>query len=275
MSPGQAAFTQRLRNARERRGLSIQDIAVPMKIKVSLLAALERGDVRYWPAGIFRRAFFRGYVSALGFDPEPILHEFLQLFPEDPPLTVDASRPESRHLLAAGRTWTAAAARQIRTTVARMCAVVTRFVAQTVWKARGTIRAPTVEVDAAAARSETLRLTLAGGRTWTVAAVARGVCATAADVCGAVTIGGLVAQTGYIDFWTASALTGATYYMVSTAAVGRSAIAWWIDRRAIRRRPKLVTPGRLWIAAPPPPRAVSREAAVEERPLSTLRATSG
>src|SRR4029434_3927224 len=85
LNPEQAAFAQRLRDARERQRLSIETIAASMNIQVSLLDALEHGDIRRWPAGIFRRAFFRGYVSALGFDSEPLLRDFLQLFPESPP----------------------------------------------------------------------------------------------------------------------------------------------------------------------------------------------
>jgi transcriptional regulator with XRE-family HTH domain len=78
------AFGPTLRAQRERRGIALQAIADSTKISVSLLAALERNDVARWPKGIFRRAFFREYVAAIGLSPEPMMAEFVRLFPDDP-----------------------------------------------------------------------------------------------------------------------------------------------------------------------------------------------
>lgn len=82
MSKEQDSFGARLRRARERRGLTVQAIAESTKIKASLLSALERNDVSHWPAGIFRRAFVREYAAAVGLPPEPLVAEFVLLFPE-------------------------------------------------------------------------------------------------------------------------------------------------------------------------------------------------
>jgi transcriptional regulator with XRE-family HTH domain len=82
MSP-RAAFGPRLRAHRERQGITLESIATHTKIKASLLAGLERGDVAHWPRGIFRRAFVRDYAVAVGLAPEPLVREFVQLFPED------------------------------------------------------------------------------------------------------------------------------------------------------------------------------------------------
>jgi len=88
------AFGPALKAQREQRGITLQAIADSTKISVSLLAALERNDVDRWPKGIFRRAFFRAYAAAIGVPPEPMVAEFVQLFPEDPwPETVDANEP--------------------------------------------------------------------------------------------------------------------------------------------------------------------------------------
>jgi hypothetical protein len=76
------SFGQRLRAARERRGITLHQIADSTKVSVSLLAALERNDVSRWPKGIFRRSFFREYVLAIGLPPEPLVTDFLQLFPD-------------------------------------------------------------------------------------------------------------------------------------------------------------------------------------------------
>jgi transcriptional regulator with XRE-family HTH domain len=89
MSLDVRSFGRRLREERERRGVTLPAIADSTKIKASLLAGLERGDLSHWPRGIYRRSFFREYASAIGLRGDGILHEFLQLFPEsgtaDPP----------------------------------------------------------------------------------------------------------------------------------------------------------------------------------------------
>ena len=77
------AFGRRMREARERKGISLQTVAESTKIKMSLLASLERGDVSRWPNGIFRRAFVREYAAAIGLQPATVLVEFSKLFPEE------------------------------------------------------------------------------------------------------------------------------------------------------------------------------------------------
>lgn len=76
------AFGPSLKAERDRRGITLQAIADSTKIAASLLAALERNDLSRWPKGIFRRAFLREYVVALGLPPEPIVAEFVRLFPD-------------------------------------------------------------------------------------------------------------------------------------------------------------------------------------------------
>lgn len=80
------AFGPSLRAERDRRGISLQDISDSTKISVSFLAALERNDVSRWPKGIFRRAFVREYVTAIGLPPEPVVAEFVRLFPDGGPI---------------------------------------------------------------------------------------------------------------------------------------------------------------------------------------------
>ena len=62
-------FGARLRDARERRGMSLRQIANTTKIAVSVLEALERNDISKLPGGIFCRAFVRSYASEVGLDP--------------------------------------------------------------------------------------------------------------------------------------------------------------------------------------------------------------
>ena len=72
----------RLRETRERRGVSLTAIAERTKIGVALLEGLERDDVSRWPGGLFRRAWVRAYAQSIGLEPEPIVREFVELHPD-------------------------------------------------------------------------------------------------------------------------------------------------------------------------------------------------
>lgn len=86
------SFGARLRRRREEQDISLGTIAEQTKIKASLLEALERDDVSHWPSGIFRRAFIRAYAHAVGLNPDVVVGEFLQLYP-DPIEVVAADSP--------------------------------------------------------------------------------------------------------------------------------------------------------------------------------------
>jgi cytoskeleton protein RodZ len=88
-------FGGRLREARERRGMSLRQIADATKISVSVLEALERNDISRLPGGIFGRAFVRSYAVEVGLDPELIIQAFLAQFPHD---SIIAGHPASRHV---------------------------------------------------------------------------------------------------------------------------------------------------------------------------------
>lgn len=90
-----AVFGLELQRARERSGLSLDQMAACTKISASLFAGLERGDLSRWPAGIFRRAFVRSYAQAVGLDPEETVARFLRVHPdaEDEGKATTASAP--------------------------------------------------------------------------------------------------------------------------------------------------------------------------------------
>jgi len=79
-----ATFGAFLENHRAGRHLSLHDIAAETKIAARHLAALERGDVRSWPGGLYRRAMVRAYAAAIGLDPEVTVCEFNDAFNEQP-----------------------------------------------------------------------------------------------------------------------------------------------------------------------------------------------
>jgi len=87
-------FGSRLREARERRGMSLRQIANATKISVAVLAALERNEVSRLPGGIFGRAFVRSYAVEVGLDPERTIQEFITRFPHD---SIVAGHPAVRH----------------------------------------------------------------------------------------------------------------------------------------------------------------------------------
>lgn len=66
----------RLKQARESRGLSLGDVAQATKIPVTALTALERNDLARIPGGIFGRSFVRGYAQQVGLDPDTIVQDF-------------------------------------------------------------------------------------------------------------------------------------------------------------------------------------------------------
>lgn len=83
-------FGSKLREARERRGVSLRQIANATKITVSALEALERNNISRLPGGIFSRAFVRSYAVEVGLDPEETIRDFIAQFPHD---SVTAGHP--------------------------------------------------------------------------------------------------------------------------------------------------------------------------------------
>jgi cytoskeleton protein RodZ len=77
-------FGGKLRLARERRGISLRQIAASTKISVAVLEALERNDISKLPGGIFSRAFVRSYAIEVGLDPDQTVQEFLDRFQAQP-----------------------------------------------------------------------------------------------------------------------------------------------------------------------------------------------
>ena len=85
----QAIFSERLRAARESKSVSLEQIAASSKINVSLLKALESGDVSRWPKGLFRRSYLRDYLRAVDLPVEPTVADFVRLFPDEEDLSIE------------------------------------------------------------------------------------------------------------------------------------------------------------------------------------------
>ncbi len=96
----QADFGTFLRQAREQRGMTLQELAVTTKISARVLDALERNDPSRLPGGIFARAFVRAYAREVGLDPDAAVARFVSAFPaesgaDDMPLATSAVEAES------------------------------------------------------------------------------------------------------------------------------------------------------------------------------------
>ena len=85
MPQGPPALTvgARLRAAREKRGVSLRQIANSTRISVMSLEALERSDLSRLPGGIFTRAFIRAYAQEVGLDPDRTIQDFIAELPPE------------------------------------------------------------------------------------------------------------------------------------------------------------------------------------------------
>ena len=93
-----------LRRARERRGLTLQQIAEATKIPLRHLSALERDEFAALPSGMYRRAEVRAYADAVGLDRGVALASLDRALEQAMPRTaagVQASAPPPR--VASGR----------------------------------------------------------------------------------------------------------------------------------------------------------------------------
>ena len=71
---------ERLKRQRERRGVTLQQIAQSSKVPASLFAGLEAGDCSRWPAGLYARAYMRVYADAIGLNGDETVEEFVAAF---------------------------------------------------------------------------------------------------------------------------------------------------------------------------------------------------
>lgn len=62
------SFGEQLRLAREARGISLREISDQTRISTRYLEAIESGDLKRLPGGIFNRSFIKAYAKYVGFD---------------------------------------------------------------------------------------------------------------------------------------------------------------------------------------------------------------
>jgi cytoskeletal protein RodZ len=67
-----------LSTIRRNRGISLEQIAASTKIGVRSLEAIERGDFRKLPGGIYNTSYIRQYARAIDYDESLILTEYFR-----------------------------------------------------------------------------------------------------------------------------------------------------------------------------------------------------
>jgi cytoskeleton protein RodZ len=145
------AFGEFLRQARERRRLTLEQIAGETKIAPRLLTSLEQGNVQPMPKGMYRRAMLRAYAESVGLDTDAALTEFERTFEEPPPR--QASLPPVQHPAPAPARPRAAMSRR-GVTVAVVAAILTAAFGLAIWAFRpgsASSPAPAPTVTSAAA----------------------------------------------------------------------------------------------------------------------------
>ena len=78
----QETFGPVLRAARERRGVTLKQLAAETKLSVELWEALEDNNLARWPKRVFARSYIRDYAERVGLDADEVVNEFCRLFPE-------------------------------------------------------------------------------------------------------------------------------------------------------------------------------------------------
>lgn len=70
---------EKLRQAREERGISISEVAEQTRISPHYLASIENDDYRTLPGGIFNKGFVKSYAKYVGVDEHEALQDYTRL----------------------------------------------------------------------------------------------------------------------------------------------------------------------------------------------------
>jgi len=73
---------EKLRQAREARGITISEVADQTRISPLYIESIENDDYRPLPGGIFNKGFVKSYAKFIGIDEQEALQDYLQLISE-------------------------------------------------------------------------------------------------------------------------------------------------------------------------------------------------
>ncbi|MGA9997266.1 MAG: helix-turn-helix domain-containing protein [Pyrinomonadaceae bacterium] len=77
-----ASFGEQLRLAREARGISLREISEQTRISIRYLEAIEVGDYKRLPGGIFNRSFIKAYAKYVGYNETEALDAYARAMKE-------------------------------------------------------------------------------------------------------------------------------------------------------------------------------------------------
>jgi len=69
-----------VKNWRQQKGITLESIAAATKLSVSQLDAIESGNFKRLPGGIYNTSYIRQYAQAIGFDEKNLLSFYRQVF---------------------------------------------------------------------------------------------------------------------------------------------------------------------------------------------------
>jgi cytoskeleton protein RodZ len=70
---------EKLRQAREERGISVSEVAEQTRISPLYIKAIENDDYKPLPGGIFNKGFVRSYARYIGFDEQEALQDYAEI----------------------------------------------------------------------------------------------------------------------------------------------------------------------------------------------------
>ena len=73
---------EKLRQAREERGISISEVAEQTRISKQYLECIENNDYKILPGGIFNKGFLKSFAKYVGVDEQEALRDYTQLMTE-------------------------------------------------------------------------------------------------------------------------------------------------------------------------------------------------
>ena len=83
---------EKLRLAREARGIALREISEQTRISIRYLEAIESDDYKRLPGGIFNRSFIRAYAKFVGMDEHAALEDYSRTLRERGESDDDGSR---------------------------------------------------------------------------------------------------------------------------------------------------------------------------------------
>jgi cytoskeletal protein RodZ len=84
---------EKLRLARETRGIALRDISDQTRISMRYLEAIESDDYRRLPGGIFNRSFIRAYAKSIGYNEQQAIEEYSRTMRERGEPDEDSAKP--------------------------------------------------------------------------------------------------------------------------------------------------------------------------------------